>query len=223
MALNRVPVLLSLNGGYVDTAGFLALHGLFTTHVTGNFVTFGASLAHGASGAVAKLLALPVFCLVVVLTQFLSALLLKRGRPALRVLLVIKAVLLVGAAGLAIHFGPFADGDAWQALVTGMVLVSAMAMQNATHRLHLAMAPPTTVMTMTVTQIMLDIATLLQVAPAEKRTGALLRIRQMTPSAAAFAVGCLAAAGLFIASGMWVFVVPPILALVPALWAQVQA
>jgi uncharacterized membrane protein YoaK (UPF0700 family) len=40
-----LPVLLSANGGYVDTAGFLALHGLFTTHVTGNFVTLGYATA----------------------------------------------------------------------------------------------------------------------------------------------------------------------------------
>jgi uncharacterized membrane protein YoaK (UPF0700 family) len=38
----------TLNGGYVDTAGFLALQGLFTAHVTGNFVTLGASLAQKA-------------------------------------------------------------------------------------------------------------------------------------------------------------------------------
>ena len=49
-----LQVLLSVNGGYVDTAGFLALHGLFTTHVTGNFVTLGAALVQGTSGAVAK-------------------------------------------------------------------------------------------------------------------------------------------------------------------------
>jgi uncharacterized membrane protein YoaK (UPF0700 family) len=63
--ISPLPLLLSFNGGYVDTAGFLALQGLFTAHVTGNFVTLGASLVLGVSGAAAKLLALPTFCLVI--------------------------------------------------------------------------------------------------------------------------------------------------------------
>ncbi|GAB4065408.1 YoaK family protein [Ancylobacter sonchi] len=209
-----------MNGGYVDTAGFLSLHGLFTTHVTGNFVTFGASLAHGASGAVAKLLALPVFCVVVVLTQLLAGALDRRALPAFRLLLAAKAVLLAVAAALAIHFGPFPDGDAMPALVTGMVLVSAMAMQNATHRLHLASAPPTTVMTMTTTQIMLDVAVLLQRAPVAAEAKA--RIGRMVPSVVAFALGCLGAAGLFIGVGMWAFLVPPLLAIVAVAWADTR-
>jgi len=47
---NALPVLLSVNAGYVDTAGFLALHGLFTAHVTGNFVTLGAALVMPLAG-----------------------------------------------------------------------------------------------------------------------------------------------------------------------------
>jgi uncharacterized membrane protein YoaK (UPF0700 family) len=60
-----IPGLLSFNAGFVDTAGFAALQGFFTAHVTGNFVTLGAALVFGAHGIIAKLVALPEFILVV--------------------------------------------------------------------------------------------------------------------------------------------------------------
>jgi uncharacterized membrane protein YoaK (UPF0700 family) len=97
-----LPLLLSTQGGYVDTAGFLALQGLFTAHVTGNFVTLGASLVLGTSGAVAKLLALPIFCAVVVVTRLVSYGLPRRGLPILRSMLTLKVALLTLGAFLAI-------------------------------------------------------------------------------------------------------------------------
>src|SRR6202162_4199991 len=90
-----LPLLLSLNAGFVDTAGFLALQGLFTAHVTGNFVTLGASLVLGTSGALAKLLALPVFCVVVMAVRLLGSALSQRKLPALKILLGLKIVLLI--------------------------------------------------------------------------------------------------------------------------------
>lgn len=63
------PALLSVNAGFVDTAGFLGLQGLFTAHVTGNFVTLAATLVMGTHGAIAKLLALPEFVIVVALAR----------------------------------------------------------------------------------------------------------------------------------------------------------
>ena len=92
--------LLTFNGGYVDTAGFLALQGLFTAHVTGNFVTIGASLVQGTSGVIAKLLALPVFCAVVVLTRAFSDRLPREGRTAVNVLIAVKVMLFVAAAAI---------------------------------------------------------------------------------------------------------------------------
>ena len=142
-----LPLVLSLNAGFVDTAGFLALQGLFTAHVTGNFVTLGASLVLGTSGALAKLLALPVFCVVVIASRWFGTLLSHRAKHPFVPLLILKVLLLAVGAALAIHFGPFHNGDAWQAILTGMVLVAAMAIQNALHRVHLASAPPSTLMT----------------------------------------------------------------------------
>src|SRR5271166_5991727 len=206
-----LPVVLSINGGYVDTAGYLALQGLFTAHVTGNFVTVGAALALGTSGVFAKLLALPVFCAVVIAARLFGTGLANRAAPAFEVLVGFKVLLLAAGAVLAIHFGPFHDGDSLQAVVTGMVLVAAMAIQNAVHRVHLGSAPPSTLMTGTTTQVMLDIADRIyprqgveQAPPA--------RLIQMSTNIIVFAIGCGAAALLFTRLGVWCFVVPPVLA-----------
>lgn len=208
-----LPTLLSINGGYVDTAGFLALHGLFTAHVTGNFVTLGASLALGTSGAVAKLLALPVFCVVVVLARLVGGDLTRRNLPTLQIILSLKFLLLILGAFLAIRFGPFADGDGWQAIVTGMTLIAAMAIQTTAHRIHLGSTPPTTMMTGTTTQIMIDIADLLRGAKPEEKAAMKARLARMGAAVGGFALGCAMAAVLFLLVGMQCFLLPPILAL----------
>lgn len=209
-----LPAVLSLNGGYVDTAGFLSLQGLFTAHVTGNFVTFGAALAHGTTGAFAKLLALPVFCLVVMLVRLIGDHFEARGWPALRLLLALKVCLLALAAVLALALGPFPDGDGASAILTGMVLVSAMAIQNAVHRLHLASAPPTTLMTGTTTQIMIDLTDLMRGVRGEEAGKMRGRLSRMAASVGCFALGCGLAAVLFMIGGMWCFALPPLVALV---------
>ncbi|MFS2162665.1 DUF1275 family protein [Variovorax sp. Varisp62] len=208
-----LPQLMSLNGGFVDTAGFLALHGLFTAHVTGNFVTIGAALVHGTSGTITKLLALPVFCIVVVLARLLSYGLPGLGLPVLRTMLVLKAALLLAGGILAIRFGPFADGDSASAMLTGLVLVSAMAIQNAVHRIHLGSAPPTTLMTGTTTQVMVDLADLMRGKQApEEAAAARARMRRMSAAVVWFAAGCAAAALIYLQWNVWCFAVPPVLA-----------
>jgi uncharacterized membrane protein YoaK (UPF0700 family) len=203
-----VPLLLSLNAGYVDTAGFLALQGLFTAHVTGNFVTLGACLALGTSGAVAKVLALPVFCIVVIATRLLGSVLSSRRGAALETLLALKVLLLVGGAALAIRLGPFYDGDSWKAVLTGMVLVAAMAVQNALHRIHLGSVPPSTLMTGTTTQIMIGVADLIYADPAMQMRSA-SKLGLMSLNVLIF--GCSCAALFFLKFGVWCFVWPPLL------------
>ena len=117
-----LPTILSVNAGYVDTAGFLALQGLFSAHVTGNFVTLGAALVQGSSGIIAKLLALPVFCLVVMLVR-LAAGPLAGGPRQLSVILGVQLILLTAAGVMAAVFGPFPNVDSADAVVTGMLLV----------------------------------------------------------------------------------------------------
>jgi uncharacterized membrane protein YoaK (UPF0700 family) len=204
-----LPMLLSLNAGYVDAAGYLALQGLFSAHVTGNFVTLGASLALGTSGAIAKLLALPIFCVVVLATRLLDTFLSSRHRPALEVLIALEVLLLAIGATLAIQFGPFHDSDRWQAVLTGMVLVAAMSIQNAFHRLHLGSVPPSTIMTGTTTQVMIDLADKISGTKGSDSQSS-QRLVQMSINVLLFAIGCGSAAVAFSFFGVRCFLVLPI-------------
>lgn len=218
-SISLLALLMSLNAGFVDTAGFLALQGLFTAHVTGNFVTFGAAIVLGTSGALAKLLALPVFCVVVIVTRIFSFYLPAMGLPILRSMLAIKTLLLAVGGAAAVYFGPFMQGDSWQAIATGMILVAAMAIQNAAHRIHMGTDPPSTLMTGTTTQIMIDVADVLRRAPVSVLTVAKPRLGKMSASVAAFALGCAAGACLYAKFGTWCFVLPPLVALLAVLLA----
>jgi uncharacterized membrane protein YoaK (UPF0700 family) len=206
-----LPTVQSLTAGYADTSGFLALKGLFTAHVTGNFVTLGSSLVFGTRGALTKTLALPMFCAVILLARLLAFRLKAAGWPVVRSLLQLQLLLLIASAALVVGLGPFADPDRWPALVAGMTLVAAMATQNATHRAHLSHTPPSTVMTGSSTQIMLDLADLLQGMRPEAAAATRARLKRTTLSVAVFAAGCGLAALLYARLGEWCFGALPLL------------
>lgn len=215
-----LPTVLSINAGYLDTAGFLTLHGLFTAHVTGNFVTLGAALVNGSTGAVTKLLALPVFCLFVMLVRLLDLGMASPPRGRLLALLVIKLLLLTAGSIACIAWGPFADADAWRPMLAGLLLVAGMAVQNALHRLHMGTAPPTTLMTGSTTQVMLDVVDLAKGsgdAAAQAATKA--RVLRLLGAVLAFAIGCAVAAIGVLLVGQWTFALVPFLALAALLAA----
>jgi len=203
---------LSFNGGFVDTVGFLALQGLFTAHVTGNFVTLGVSIVHGTSGALAKLLALPVFVLVVGLSHLAAVSIHRRGRVALRPLLMLHTLLLAVFAVLAIQMGPFNDGDSAVALITGMTGVAAMAIQNAISRQHLKGAPPTTLMTGNVTQGAIDVFALIGLKDENERAAIRQRLKPIGLNLLGFTAGCIGAALLYLGIGLWCLILPVLVA-----------
>jgi uncharacterized membrane protein YoaK (UPF0700 family) len=212
LTLPGVPTVLSITAGYVDTAGFLALHGLFTSHVTGNFVTLGASLVQGASDTTAKILALPLFCIVIFATRLLRFQLERSGLPILGIWLTLQFVLMTLAGILAVRYGPFPDADTIQAIAVGLILVVAMAIQNAFHRIHLSNFPPTTIMTGTTTQAMLDLADLFHGVSPEAKPAIKARVTNLLDGIVAFAIGCGAAALIYAHFKEWVFAGAPILA-----------
>jgi uncharacterized membrane protein YoaK (UPF0700 family) len=208
MKRQDIALLMSFNGGFVDTAGFLGLQGLFTAHVTGNFVTLGAALVFGTHGVIAKVLALPEFIIVVGLTRLIGSSLTAGNLPAPRILALVEVSLLAAFCVLAVAFGPFPDSDAPAALLTGLAAIAAMAIQNATQRIHFANLPPSTIMTGNTTQAALDMVDLLRGMDSTQAPAVRVRFSRTIRGILIFAAGCGAAASLYAWFGFWCLILP---------------
>lgn len=153
--------LLSFVSGFVDTAGFIALGGIFTAHVTGNFVLAGASIVRSDVEAVfPKLLMFPVFVAAVGATYLIARRIESGERNPLFVLMNLEAFFLCLFALIGWHFQPslIVKMTESQVIIAGALGVIAMAMQNAFMKLYLGKMTMTTVMTGNVTQFSIDLA-----------------------------------------------------------------
>jgi uncharacterized membrane protein YoaK (UPF0700 family) len=186
--------------GYVDTLGFIALFGLFTAHVTGNFVLIGAEAAGVGQGVLLKLLAFPSFIVGIasssVIFKFLEQ---RHAEHAPSALYLLQAVLLMlfMAAGWAAL--PIENSTASAVLLCGVVGTMAMGVQNARGRLLQSAGLPNTVMTGNVTQVVLDVIELIH-RGTRGGHGQLVRERLMSTLAAmaGFAVGAICGAMAFV-------------------------
>jgi uncharacterized membrane protein YoaK (UPF0700 family) len=111
-------------------------------------------------------------------------------------------------------YGPFADGDAAPAIVTGMALVAAMAIQNAAHRIYFGKSPPSTLMTGSTTQLMMDLSDLaLSNVPAPVRAQARIRCAPLMRTVGIFAFGCAVAALVYAKFDRLALLIPPLISM----------
>ena len=194
---------LSAIAGFVDTCVFVGMFGLFTAHITGNLALIGAELVHHSGHVFAKLLALPVFVLAIVVTVLATDFRRRAGRPSIALVLCAEAILLVMTLAISILSGPLRSPDAPLTILAGMFAVAAMGLQNALMRMELSSLPATTVMTVNVTQAVIDAVTILTrrgdpSADGEMIEQARRRFARMWPSILTFALGAaLGAIGYF--------------------------
>jgi len=199
---------LAFVAGYVDVVGFVALFGLFTAHVTGNLALIGAQIAaQSAGGVIAKLLALPVFVLLVAMVRLLVLHLERVGRDTLRPVLLLELIGLALFLAVSLEARRSEDPDALIVILAGMTGVAAMAIQNAGGRLVLANHPSTTAMTGNMTQFVIDLVDILRGSSA---AGEAVRKRfaQMGPALLIFTVGALAGAAAYAFLSFWCLLIP---------------
>ena len=113
--------------GYVDTLGFIALFGLFTAHVTGNFVLIAVSLADPAqTPSLLKLLAFPAFILGVAAARLLVARCEQRGKAAVKPSYLLQLVLLLGFMVCGMLAEPVGSSAGALAMAAGLLGAAAM-------------------------------------------------------------------------------------------------
>jgi uncharacterized membrane protein YoaK (UPF0700 family) len=155
---SRQAVALGFLAGYVDALGFVALFGLFTAHVTGNFVLIGSELANPSGNSVLiKFLAFGAFVAAVAFTRLYILWLERRGMAPLRSVFGLQLVLLIGFMLAGLAGVPVTASDTPLALLAGAIGAAAMGVQNAAAKLLLSNLTPTTVMTGNVTQLVIDL------------------------------------------------------------------
>ena len=197
---------LAFVAGFVDAAAFIALTGLFTAHVTGNFVLIGAELISTSTGVLAKLLALPIFVVSVAITRLIALALERRGASPLRPLLALEAAVLIAFAIAGAAMSPLGSPDGAKAIGVGMLGVAAMGIQNGIGRLVIGHLAATTVMTVNVTQAVIDLTDRLCGAKLSEQVST--RLRRTLSAVLAFAAGALAGAFGVAALSFWCVLVP---------------
>jgi len=200
--------LLALVAGFCDTATFIHMGGVFSAHVTGNFVLFAAALAQGIQGDdFLKIVTFPVFVIGVALAILVAGRHARPHRKVIRILLMI--MLLLFAAALLAFVGSYQNADIRlgniDVLIT-LLLVTAMAMQNSIHRF--IEGPMTTVMTGTVMNTTARLMNRYVLAiEAEPQKAAAPGVSPMM-MIAAFALGCVIAGFLTVKFGLASIIVP---------------
>ncbi|WP_277182226.1 YoaK family protein [Caballeronia sp. BR00000012568055] len=192
--------ILAFVAGYVDTLGFVALFGLFTAHVTGNFVLIGAEIAGVGQGVLLKLLAFPAFIVGVASASVLTKVLEKRGvTDSANALHVWQAFLLLMFLAACWFARPIVDASAPMVLLSGVLGATAMGVQNARAKVLRASGLPNTVMTGNVTQVVLDIVELTHHGAQEGQGPQVLaRLRTTLVAMSSFAIGAILGALAFV-------------------------
>lgn len=192
--------------GYVDTLGFMALFGLFTAHVTGNFVLIGVSLADaGHASILLKFLAFPAFIAGIAAGRLLGVAAAGRGWPALTLALLLQALLLSGFLGFGMLATPIGDTASPAAMAAGLLGAAAMGVHSATSRLLLGHLAPTSMMTGNVTQIVIDSVDVLRGAGD---AGTAERCGKFFWPLAGFGCGAIAAAFAYRSAGFMALLLP---------------
>ncbi|WP_426473753.1 YoaK family protein [Chryseobacterium balustinum] len=146
-------LIMAFSAGFVDTSTFTAADGLFSAHITGNFVVFAYKLTnHPQLRDFINLVSFPVFILAVILTRKMDSLYKNEKGifASIGIFLIVS-----GCTAFLLKQNQITAGFVYRSML--MLIVFSMGIQNTVTRLYTNSAfGPTTVMTGNITKAILD-------------------------------------------------------------------
>jgi uncharacterized membrane protein YoaK (UPF0700 family) len=172
MKIDRViftSIILSYVAGYADTSTFIGADGLFSAHVTGNFVMLPYDIVtNRIASSWIKLVSFPVFILAVIIsTQIIDHA--RDDWKAINRCMMLEAILLIISGLISWIYRHQNTNSILNGLIP-MLVVFAMGVQNAFGRFFAKeVLAPTTLMTGNSTQFIIDLAGYLKHKDQEKQ------------------------------------------------------
>lgn len=215
----RLIIVLAFVAGYVDAFGFVALFGLFTAHVTANFVLASANAVGYGQDPLIKLCALPAFVVGVAMAKLVVIFHTRRGTNPERSIYVIEAICLCGLMMIGAAASPLRAVDAKATLVCGLLGAMAMGMQTAHGQLVLHGHAPTTLMTQNLTQAVINAIEAVFAQSSAARHQSTSRFWDTTCPVLGFSVGALLGAISWVHASFFALLFPVALLSILALRA----
>jgi len=215
----RLIIVLAFVAGYVDAFGFVALFGLFTAHVTANIVLASANAVGYGQDPLVKLGVLPAFVAGVALAKLVVVFHARRGTHPERTIYVLEAICLCGLMIVGAIASPLRTADASATLACGLLGAMAMGVQTAHGQLVLHGHAPTTLMTLNLTQAVIDAIDALSARSVAARYESRSRLLDTILPVCGFSVGALVGAISWSHASFWALLFPATLLSILALRA----
>jgi uncharacterized membrane protein YoaK (UPF0700 family) len=154
LSSNVVVLILAFVGGFVDSAGYIKLFGLFTSSITGNLVVACAALFKNTDGVFSRVFVTILFAIGAFITSLMSL----RLRNVHRmnqwyigvILISAEIVTLILATAVAMYIESahgFPVLDSWQCILVGSIIALSMGIHSAAALEMIKNCPSTNVMT----------------------------------------------------------------------------
>jgi uncharacterized membrane protein YoaK (UPF0700 family) len=198
-------LILAFSAGFVDTSTFTVADGLFSAHITGNFVVFAYKLCnHPTIDAFINLVSFPVFISAVILTRKFDNL--YKNESGIFATIGVFLIL-AGFIAFFLKQNNVETGFMYHCML--MLIVFSMGIQNTVNRLYInSVFGPTTVMTGNVTKTVLDFFSFLS---NDQNLEKLIELKKSLVLLTGFLTGCILGAFISNSFGLVSMLIPGVL------------